>query len=776
MSWKGKFLPTAPKVEKRPRDDDDNDDDEDKDDKKKDKRSKNDAILSVLVQNDNTLRKFFNVKKDAESLALQSLYSYRYDSLLAFLASRPDFEMLIGFMYQKNLNVIAIVDRFTKATEAIYSSDTTDAEKSKFSAIEVAYVDLVFKSLYKLDSVYDQKNKEKFHAALVNLFLAQFEATPEVIAIIDFDEEEDEFGDILLQDRIDQLFEVLSKSIRDRTGQQPLNLADIVQQRILSFLSDNDFNNYCKTTKGLAEICESGRWKDAISDLRFERQFEKDAVEVLQLRFRFYPTTDRTVNFRNAAIRVAKFFNQLFDSAEKEKKTLTLEEKKQIIEEKVTANYGVGNLSTYSDIPLVLYFLGKLHPTFAEEFFFSMFAIHERAVKTFLIDGNGKTYNDELFVEKLGRLNKVNALLEISDEKTIVTLFEKSPNDEVWSKLMETFFSLKRGEIEYYTNLFTIVVPRWLNTANGKSSRLKGKIIQKFTEDVFSSDFYSTALEDNFDITKTSSELWNRCIFYVLEQYAKKTAYEGRVGPYDTIFLSLQLHKVGKLDADLVEPCVELLTEVYTKELKSPHHSNSVSGLPSRLFEMNKSPTFWLPLVRTIYAYRTADLSSDEYNYYYTEAEFSLSAGWFALQMMKNTSEENKENLAELREIAESALPNAGRLIGDDNDFIAKTLPELMKQDDDPHVWVLTLRKQYDRAAQWIYRAEKKVEGKKVTGKQVTKVLEKFYNVARKMQDFGFLSTANRGLMARFVLKNIKYFTQIEGASDWASRVLGYKE
>jgi len=774
MSWKGKFLPTAPKVEKRPRDDEDTD--EDKDDKKKDKRSKNDAILSVLVQNDNTLRKFFNVKKDDENLALQSLYYYRYDALLAFLASRPDFEMLIGFMYKENLNVTAVIERLAVSTLRINGA-LTDTERNKFTDVEKAYAELAIKSLFKIDAVRDNEKVEKFHAALGNLFLAQFEATPEIKAIIDFDEEEeDDFGDVLLQDRIDQLFELLSKSIRARTGQQPLNLADIVKQRILSFLSDNDFNNYCKTTKGLAEICESGRWKDAISDLRFERQFEKDAVEVLQLRFRFYPTTDRTVNFRNAAIRVAKFFNQLFDSAEKEKKTLTLEEKKQTIEEKVTANYGVGNLSTYSDIPLVLYFLGKLHPTFAEEFFFSMFAIHERAVKTFLIDGNGKTYNDELFVKKLGRLNKVNALLEISDEKTIVTLFEKSPNDEVWSKLMETFFSLKRGEIEYYTNLFTIVVPRWLNTANGKSSRLKGKIIQKFTEDVFSSDFYSTALEDNFDITKTSSELWNRCIFYVLEQYAKIPAYEGRVGPYDTIFLSLQLHKVGKLDADLVEPCVELLTEVYTKELKSPHHSNSVSGLSSRLFEMNKSPTFWLPLVRTIYAYRTADLSSDEYNYYYTEAEFSLSAGWFALQMMKNTSEENKENLAELREIAESALPNAGRLTGEDNDFIAQHLPQLMQQNDDPHVWILTLRKQYDRSVDWIARFVNKKAGQKVTEKQLTKVLEKFYNVARKMQDFGFLTIANRGLMARFVLKNIKYFTQIEGASDWASRVLGYKE
>jgi len=774
MSWKGKFLPTAPKVEKRPREDDDND--EDKDDKKKDKRSKNDAVLSVLVQNDNTLRKLFNVKKDVESLALQSLYSYRYDSLLAFLASRPDFEMLIAFMYQENLNVVAVIGRLEKA-EAEIKFAKTDAERNKFTDVEKAYAKLISKSIDKLNLVDDFEKIKKFHAALGNLFLAQFEATPEIKAIIDIDEEEDEFGDVLLQDRIDQLFELLSESVRSRSGQQEsLVLADIVQQRILSFLSDNDFNNYCKTTKGLRDICESGRWKDAISDLRFERQFEKDADTVLQLRFRFYPATDKTVNFRNAAIRVAKFFNQLFDSAKKEKKTLTLEEKKQIIKQKVTDNYGVGNLATYSDIPLVLYFLGKLHPAFAEEYFFSIFAIQRGEVKKYLIDSDGKTYNDELFVKKLARLNKVESLLDIHGEKIIVTLFEKSPNDDVWAKLMEIFLTLKRGQIEFYTNLFTIVVPRWLNTANGRSSRLKGKIIQKFAEDVFSSDFYSTVLEDNFDIAKTSSELWNRCIFYVLEQYAKLPEDAGRVGPYDTIFLSLQLHKAGKLTIDLIDPCVEFSKNVWIKELKSPHHSNSVSDLPSKLFGYNNSPTFWLPLAREIFSYQnSANKAREDYEYYFTDANFSLSAGWLALQMLKDKSEENMKNMEELRLIAESALPTAGRLTGD-NDFIAETLPKLMQQNDDQHVWILTLRKQYDRAVEWINRYAKKVAGKKVSEAQLNSVLAKFLYVARKMHDFGFLSIANRSLIARFILKQIKYFSRYDGATDWASRVLGYKD
>ena len=55
------------------------------------------------------------------------------------------------------------------------------------------------------------------------VFLAQFEATPEIKAIVGVDEETDPFGDILLQDRIDRLFELLSQSMRDRANQESVN-------------------------------------------------------------------------------------------------------------------------------------------------------------------------------------------------------------------------------------------------------------------------------------------------------------------------------------------------------------------------------------------------------------------------------------------------------------------------------------------------------------------------------------------------------------------------
>lgn len=756
MSWKGRFLPAAPKVkEKRPREDDDNDEEETV--AQKEKRTKRSIMLESLAEYDKTLREFFDTKKDAQALALQYLYDYRYDSLVSFLSGRPDFEMLTEYVFEENLNMFRITERFAEAASKIRNS----VNRNNFSRVEQVYADVVAKSLYVLSPSVTPNKEREFHEALTNLFLARFNATPQIKEILDIDDEADVFGDVLLEERIDMLFSILSEAMIGQQADEVPQLNWIVQQRILSFLEGDDFNNYCKTTKGLSEACSSGRWKDAISDFRFERQFGKDAPEVMQLRYRFLVVDVKLVEFRNAAIKVAKFFNQFLKINDDDKR-------KKAIETRVQMDFPVNFYSpSFVVVPLILYHLRNAHPDFAENFFLSVFTSSSRLLQSVLIDKEGKVFTGESLRKYLVRVNKKELLLDVQESAQMRAVFEEDPNNGVWSETMEKFLAYDVSDSYYIQSFSNIVVPRWLETYDGKTSRIREAVIKHAVENVF---VRPTIHENNFDVNKTSPELWNRCVSYALEQEA--TNSQSRyLGDYlrDSLFLSLQLLKYGKLDENLAAPAMNLLYSAFFDDLLS-NRNLDIFGIPVTLFEANGSPDIWLPIARGLFG-----MIGDSKTSFAMNVEVPVAAGWLALQMLKDKSEENRKNLEELRTIGESSMLKAEHT-ADMDGFLVEKIPNLIEKNDDASIWSHALRALYDKIVILIRKLEKNTTGDYDNSRRLTIMFSGFYNITRRLNEFGLLSMDNSRLMARFLLKNIRFLKNVEGASDWASRLLGFKE
>lgn len=756
MSWKGRFLPAAPKVvEKRPREDDDNDEEEST--AQKEKRTKRSFILEILAENDKTLREFFDTKNDTQALALQYLYPYRYDSLVSFLAGRPDFETLTDFVFEENINMPRIAERFAESASTIRNS----ARRYNFSRVEQVYADVVAKSLYALTPLATPQKEREFHDALVNLFLARFNATPQIKEILDINDEVDVFGDVLLEERIDMLFSILSEAMNGQQAEEAPELNWIVQQRILSFLEGDDFNNYCKTTKGLSEACSTGRWKDAISDFRFERQFGKDAPEVMELRYRFFVFDVKLVQFRNAAIKVAKFFNQFLGIKDDD-------ERKKAIETKVQMVYPVNALSpSFVVVPLVLYHLRKAHPSFAENYFLSVFTKSSRLLQSVVIDKQGKIFTGESLLEYLVRANKKGLLIDVQEATQMRAVFEADPNNDAWSETMEEFLAFDVSDSYHIQSFSNVVVPRWLETTAGKTSRIREAVIKHAVENVF----VRTKIDElNFDVNKTSPELWNRCISYALEQEA--TSSRSRyLGAYlrDRLFLSLQLMKYGKLDENLAAPAMNLLSSAFFEDLLS-NEQLGIFGIPVTLFEANGSPDIWLPIARRLF-----EMIDDSYGNVARNVEAPVCAAWLALQMLKDKSEENRKNLEELRTIGESSMMKV-EYTGDEYEFLVEKIANLIEKNDDGSVWAHALRALYDKISVLIRKSQKNTTEKYLYSRRLSNMFSGFYNITRRLNEFGLLSKDNSQLMARFLLKNIRFLDKVEGASDWANRFLGFKK
>ncbi len=578
---------------------------------------------------------------------------------------------------------------------------------------------------------------------------------------MDIDDEGDVFGDVLLEERIDMLFSILSEAMADAQPDETPQINWVIQQRILSFLEGGDFNNYCKTTKGLSEACSSGRWKDAISDFRFERQFGQDAQEVMELRYRFYSFNLNLVEFRNAAIRVAKFFNKFVDIEDDNKR-------KTEIETGVRVEFGVSSYnSNYVYVPLVLYHLRKVHPVFAEQYFLSVFTGASNLSQSVLIDKKGKIFTGESLLEHFVLTNKKKMLLDVQDPTKMRVVFESDPNNDAWSEAVQEFLAYDVSD-SYYIQAFTnVIVPRWLETYSGKMSRFREAVIKHAVENVF---VRVEVDKLSFDANNTSSELWNRSISYALEQEGANARISySRSYIRDCLFLSLQLLKYGKLDRNLVVPAMNLLSTEFVEDLQSDDELD-IFGIPVSLFEANGSPDVWLPIARRLFA-----MIGDSYDNVKMNVEAPFCAAWLALQMLKDTSEDNRKNLEELRTIAESSMMKV-KYTGDEYRFLAAKVSELIQQDDDASVWAHALRALYDQIVVRIRKLEKKTSQTYSADSKLTNLFTGFFKMTVQLNAYGLLSLDNSRLMARFLLKNIRFLNKVEGASDWASRFLGFKE
>lgn len=155
--------------------------------------------------------------------------------------------------------------------------------------------------------------------------------------------------------------------------------------------------------------------------------------------------------------------------------------------------------------------------------------------------------------------------------------------------------------------------------------------------------------------------------------------------------------------------------------------------------------------------------------------EVPVAAGWLALQMLKDKSEENRKNLEELRTIGESSMLKAEHT-ADMDGFLVEKIPNLIEKNDDASIWSHALRALYDKIVILIRKLEKNTTGDYDNSRRLTIMFSGFYNITRRLNEFGLLSMDNSRLMARFLLKNIRFLKNVEGASDWASRLLGFKE
>ena len=328
------MLQIGPKDKRKQRDDD-------VDQRKAAKRIELDKVMKKLAVVDSRLINYFDYKFDADVDALNSLEKYRFDALVDYRSTVPAYESLSHFINQSGYD--ALYDEIAKVfgfplSELVpelmtdeyrrrspqYANRSPDGSYTIGNSDFETFFQLLVRPTMKRMAARNVPSWIDELVAMLFLVFARFEATDSIKLIVEKIAKRqggvDPFDDLIRPQLLSDLFFELSKlnvaknysifSIESHIS----NVSDLVKIRILSFFDKKAFVAYCKTEKTLQAKCESGIWKNNIADLRFERQFGKDASEVLGLRYRFYPPNTSKRRFQYAAIRAAKFLAVNYNS------------------------------------------------------------------------------------------------------------------------------------------------------------------------------------------------------------------------------------------------------------------------------------------------------------------------------------------------------------------------------------------------------------------------------------------------------------------------------
>lgn len=737
--WKGRFVPNPLTVgPKDKRKADEIETGEEPAEQPVAKKAGTDRLeLQTLMEYDSYIDSCFDKNDNDQVKALRWLAPFRYDVFAARRAAQPTFESVQNYLFVNDFEAATLVERVLELSQLTVEQPNTSGN----SDLE-AFLKLLFAETLR----FVRGSTNDFVTAVYSLMLAQFEATDEIKRVIDQSnntEYEDAFGDVLENEETKSIFLLLSKQT-DRFTVEKVDLipADIVQQRILSFLSDADFKSYCKTRKGLRDICESGVWKNTIADMRFERQFpnEVERNEILKLRARFYPEMTTLRSFKYAAIRAAKYLNQY------------------AIESDTKYRLGRDELLFDTDrlleIPVYLYLFNQKDAASAHKAFMHILLNNSATVQNVLIDSKNKIYDGTDIVKVISEISDdayQRAVFVAIDKKIAKNIVSQNLENTLWTKLVIN--EVETTELETPEGPIFVLLSWWL-TSEANVEHPEYRKVRRLLTTLLLKQGNVLSAPDLYD-PDVAPAIWNDYVSAAFILYGMQNTPERDYGyrntpPLNVFYVALKLRSSGKLDANLENQLRQYITDAFYKDITQSSDSMFYYGLnevPSLYFDIDPSPELWMPLAEALSNAQGQDQNS-----------VGLAAGWYALRLLRSESDIINESRLKLQRIAKEKL---GRYCGNitfDARWHTTTLLRILLRGDDVGTWLSVLRVAFDLVVNIEARLQ---SGKRVDEGARYRSVERFYKLMTQMDKFDMLTEQHKKLFQSFISNRRELFALV---------------
>lgn len=575
--WSGKFEPIAsgsqsssvlqigPKDKRKQRDDD-------VDQRKAVKRVELDESMKKLSDVDRLLINYFDYQFDADVDALNSLEKYRFDALVEYRSKLPVYESVTQFMARSGYNplvgeiakvfgfplaelVPALMTNEYRRRSPQYANLRPDGSYTVGNSDFETFFQLLIRPAMKRLAARNVPSWIDMVVGMLALVLARFEATDSIKSIIEKIARRrrgvDPFDDLVRPYLVSDLFVELSKlnvaknysifSIESHIS----HVADIVKIRILSFLDQQAFVAYCKTEKTLQEKCESGVWKNNIADLRFERQFGKDASDVLGLRYRFYPPNISKRRFQYAAIRAAKFLAQNYNSRSEPVMDVT----------KISLHFRTKeneeDIQPREELAVFMWLLWQKNPVFAD--IIVEYLIKSTSLLENIIDSNGLLYDGKDAFDRIVEFQEdwFFTILNSFSLEALKKIYKKHETNSGWAEKAATF-----SDVDIYVQYNYLYVCNELLDNDSTDERRRAEITANLITQL-----------DSIEINKQTRELitnkgfWNAFVRSKLNFVDNSWDKE-----FQIVTVILSLHCADELDADIKEMALQKVVQDFVDE------------------------------------------------------------------------------------------------------------------------------------------------------------------------------------------------------------------